>query len=310
MSAVPTRALVLAAGLGTRLQPLTAVRAKPAVPVAGQPLVRRIIARLVASGVADIVINLHHRPETVTAVVGDGSDLSARVRYSWEQPIILGSAGGPRRALSIIDAPSFFLLNGDTLADVDVRALAAAHDAAGALVTLALVPNTEPLHYGGVRLDDDGRVTGFARRGPEAEGSYHFIGIQVVRSEAFERLPPDRPASTVGGLYDRLLAERRGSVRGVVTRARFWDIGTPGDYVRTSRALAGGDLTISGARLRADPSARLIRTIVWDDVEIGAGSTLEDCIVTDGVRVPPGAAYRRAILVNRDGQIDATPLTD
>ncbi|MGE5245901.1 MAG: sugar phosphate nucleotidyltransferase [Betaproteobacteria bacterium] len=309
MSAPPTRALVLTAGLGTRLRPLTDVRAKPAVPVAGEPLVRRIIARLVAAGVADIVLNLHHRPETVTAVVGDGSDLSARVRYSWE-PAVLGSAGGPRQALPILGAPVFFLLNGDTIADVDLRALASAHEASGALVTLALVPNAEPRRYGGVRLDDDGRVIGFVPRGLDAEGSYHFIGVQVVRADAFEGLPRGVPASSIGGLYDELVAVRRGSVRGVVTRARFWDIGTPGDYVRTSRALAGGDLTIHGARGRVDPSARLIRTILWDDVEIGADSLLEDCIVGDGVRIPPGAAYRRAILVDRDGQVEATPLTD
>src|SRR2546425_11132850 len=81
-------ALVLTAGLGTRLRPLTDVRAKPAIPVAGEPLVRRIIAWLAANGVTDLVLNLHHLPATLTAQVGDGSDLSARVRYSWEQPAI------------------------------------------------------------------------------------------------------------------------------------------------------------------------------------------------------------------------------
>jgi mannose-1-phosphate guanylyltransferase len=78
------RALVLTAGLGTRLRPLTDVRAKPAIPVAGEPMIRRIIRWLVARGVADLVLNLHHLPETLTAVVGGGGDLGARVRYSWE----------------------------------------------------------------------------------------------------------------------------------------------------------------------------------------------------------------------------------
>lgn len=308
MSRAPDCALVLAAGPGTRLRPLTEVRAKPAVPVAGEPLVRRIIARLVASGVDDIVVNLHHRPETLAAAVGDGSDLLARVRYSWEQPEVLGSAGGPRQALPLLRAPVFFLLNGDTLADVDLRALAAAHEASGALVTLALVPHARPGRYGGVRIDDEGRVTGFVPRGLDAAGSFHFTGVQVVRAEAFEPLPPGVPASSIGGVYDELAAVRRGSVRGVVTCARFWDIGTPGDYVRTSRALAGGDPTVLGARVRVDPSARLIRTIVWDDVEVAAGVTLEDCILTDRVSVPAGATYRRAILLDRGGRVEATPL--
>ena len=134
-------ALVLTAGLGTRLEPLTRVRAKPAIPVAGEPLVRRIIAWLASNGVTDLVLNLHHLPETIAAVVGDGSDLGVRVRYSWEQPAVLGSAGGPRQALAILGAETFFIVNGDTLTDVSLRALAAAHDASGALVTLALVPN-------------------------------------------------------------------------------------------------------------------------------------------------------------------------
>src|SRR3979490_3361045 len=88
-------ALLLTAGLGTRLRPLTDVRAKPAIPVAGEPMVRRIIRWLASYGIDDFVLNLHHRPETLTAAVGDGSDLRVRVRYSWEQPRILGSAGGP-----------------------------------------------------------------------------------------------------------------------------------------------------------------------------------------------------------------------
>src|SRR6266508_141826 len=86
-------ALVLTAGLGTRLRPLTDVRAKPAIPVAGEPMIRRIITWLASRGVTDLVLNLHHLPHTLTAVVGDASDLGVRVRYSWEQPTILDDCG-------------------------------------------------------------------------------------------------------------------------------------------------------------------------------------------------------------------------
>ena len=113
-------------GPGTRLRPLTDVRAKPAIPVAGEPMIRRIISWLAAHGVTDLVLNLHHRPETLTAVVGDGADLAVRVRYSWE-PRILGSAGGPRQALPLVAADPFLVVNGDTIADVDLAMLAAAH---------------------------------------------------------------------------------------------------------------------------------------------------------------------------------------
>src|SRR5215813_10681204 len=105
------------------------------MPVAGEPMIRRIIAWLARHGVTDIVVNLHHRPETLAAVLGDGSDLGVRVRYSWEQPRVLGSAGGVRQALPLVAADTFLLVNGDTLTDVDVAAVVASHRAAGARVT-------------------------------------------------------------------------------------------------------------------------------------------------------------------------------
>ena len=111
------RALLLTAGLGTRLQPLTSVRAKAAVPINGDALVRRVIRVLATAGIRDLVLNLHHRPATIAALVGDGTDLGVRVRYSWEQPV-LGSAGGPRHALPLVvdrDDDDFLIVNGDTL---------------------------------------------------------------------------------------------------------------------------------------------------------------------------------------------------
>ncbi len=234
------QALVLAAGLGTRLRPLTDVCAKPALPIAGEPLIRRIVRWLAAHDVRDVVVNLHYLPHTVTAVLGDGSDLSVRVRYSWEQPRILGSAGGPRQALDIIDTDPFIIANGDTLTDLDVRALVDAHRPSDALVTLALVPNREPEKYGGAIMRDDGIVTGFAARGVAARGSFHFIGVQAARIEAFRQLPPGQPAQSIGGLYDALIAARPGSIRGFLCDAAFWDIGTPEDYARTSAEFEKG----------------------------------------------------------------------
>ena len=304
-------ALVLTAGPGTRLRPLTNARAKPAIPVAGEPMIRRIAAWLVSQGVDDLVLNLHHRPETLTAVLGDGSDLGARVRYSWEFPRILGSAGGPRLARAIVGADPFLIVNGDTLTDLDLAPLVDAHAASGALVTLALVPNREFLRYGGVHMDAGGRVTGFVRRGPAAEGSYHFIGVQIVAARAFDGVEPNKPVSSIGGVYDALIASHTGSVRGVVSSAAFFDVGTPGDYWRTSLAFAPADANVSvGRGARIDPSARVTHSILWDDVAVGAGAMLDECIVADRVQVPAGASHSRAILVRgEDGALLVTPLT-
>jgi len=302
-------ALVLTAGLGTRLEPLTRVRAKPAVPVGGEPIVRRIITWLARQHVTELVLNLHHLPQTLSSRVGDGSDLGVRVRYSWEQPDVLGSAGGPRRALEMIGSETFFLVNGDTMTDLALEPLSEAHQKSGALVTMALVPNREPDRYGGVVLNGDGSFSGFARRGETARGSYHFIGVQAAHESAFRELPDGRVAN-VHTLYESLAASRPGSVRGYLCEAAFWDIGTPADYWTTHATFLGSDSPehAYGRQTRVDPAAHVSRSILWDDVEVQERAVVEECIVTDGVRIPAGSMYRRSILVREGDNVVVTPL--
>ena len=293
---MPSRALVLTAGLGTRLRPLTCVRAKAAVPVNGDPLVRRIIRWLVSRGISDLILNLHHKPGTIAGLVGDGSDLDARVRYSWEQPV-LGSAGGPRHALALLADP-FLIVNGDTLTNVDVEALAKMHQASGADVTMALIPNPRPDRYGGVLVSEDGWVTGFTRRDPAVQ-SFHFIGVQMAASRVFAGLPDGVPAESVGSLYPRLLQQNPRAIKAFTSDATFQDIGTPDDYLRTSIELASaeGDRLTAGSAVRINESAHLLRTAVWDDVAIGDRVSLVECVVGDGARVPDGGRFERCVLL-------------
>ena len=284
-------ALVLAAGLGTRLRPLTFSRAKAAVPVAGTPLIRRQLRALAKAGVCDVVVNLHHRPETVASAVGDGAALGCRVRYSWERTV-LGSAGGPRRALPLLD-DRFFIVNADTLCAVDFGALLDRHLSSGAAVTLAVTAHPAPDRYGGVVADARGRVTGFARAGAAAapDAPWHFVGVQVVEAAVFRDLPDGAPAATVGELYDTLLADGRAMAVHEVG-GPFHDIGTPADYVATVRAVAaaeGRSPFSAGARSEVHPTARVERSILWDDVAVGAGCVVTGCVLADGVRVPAGA---------------------
>jgi mannose-1-phosphate guanylyltransferase len=306
-------ALVLTAGLATRLRPLSFVRAKAALPVAGEPLVRRILRDLHTAGITDAVLNVHHLPHTLTRRVGDGADLGMRVRYSWEMPV-LGSAGGPRHALPLLAGPgsgssgsTFLIVNGDTLTNADIRLVIAEHRRSGALVTMMVIPNTEPEKYGGVLVDADGIVGGFVRRG-STERSYHFIGVQVAEAEAFAALPDNTPHESVGALYPALMAARRDSVRAHVCDAEFMDIGTPADYLQTSQVLSGREAVArglepppfeQGARSTIAQSARVEASILWDDVEVGDGAMLRQCVVTDGVHVPGdtswiGVSIRRA----------------
>ena len=291
-------ALVLTAGLATRLQPLSSVRAKAALPVAGTPLVTRILRWLHVAGIRRVVINLHHRADSITGLVGDGSSLGLAVRYSWETDI-LGSAGGPARALPLLESDRFLIVNGDTLADVDVEALAAQHVETNALVTMAVV-NGRP-DYNGVIAQPNGIVRGFGRE----PGAFHFIGIQAVNASVFAGVSPDTRSETVHGIYPALIASRPEAVRVVPSSAEFFDIGSPRDYLETAITIAGreGRPLDRGLDCVVAGDARLTNTILWDRVRIGAGAELADCIVADGVSVPAGARYSQSSLVMRDNEL-------
>jgi mannose-1-phosphate guanylyltransferase len=290
----------MTAGLGTRLRPLTQRRAKAAVPVNGVPLVRRVIRWLAAHEIRDLVLNLHHQPASITAQIGDGADMGVRVRYSWEQPIVLGSGGGPRHALPLLvddEADTCLLVNGDTLTDMDPQALLDEHFASGAAVTMALIPNPKPDKYGGVLVDEEGWITGFTKPGT-AVPSYHFIGIQAAIGRVFAPLEDGVPASSVGGVYTTLMRDNPRSVRAFVCEARFQDIGTPADCLETSLALVeaeGDQMRSPSATIHS--SAHLIRTALWDDVTVAANVHLTDCIVADGVSVPSGSRFTRCAIV-------------
>ena len=296
-------ALVLTAGTATRLRPLSLVRAKGAVPVAGLPIAARILRSLASAGVEDAVLNLHHLPETLTRRIGDGSGLGIRVRYSWEVPL-LGSAGGPRRALPLLGSPTFLIVNGDTLTDVDIPALVAAHQHAKALATLAVVPNTEPDKYDGLAVDAEGRVTGRVLRG-SGQPSFHFIGSQVVTASAFESVPADAAYESVAALYPDLIAREPGSVRAWTCNAEFLDIGTPVDYLESSLVIGAreGVAVDIGAGNDIAPTARLHRSILWDDVVVEEGAMLRETIVTDGARVPADTSWHGVILRRADGRL-------
>ena len=312
MTAWPPPTLVLTAGLGTRLRPLTDYRAKPAMPVGQESLACHILRGLAEAGIRQAVLNLHHLPHTITREVGDGSQCGLHVRYSWEQPRVLGSAGGPRHALPLLDGDTLLIVNGDTLCDIPLRPLWEAHVVSGALVTMGLMPHPEPGRYGGVVIGDDspdsrrptpdarvlaaGPVTAFVPRTSPVP-SVHFPGVQLVQREVLAGLPDDTLLESVLGVYPQLMVSRPGTVRGVVFDARFEDVGTVDDYRRTCRALAAdadGNVIAPGARVAA--SASLRGCVVWPDADIPAGCVLEDVVITGYVPIEPGTRLRSSTL--------------
>jgi mannose-1-phosphate guanylyltransferase len=296
-------ALVLTAGLATRLRPLSDVRAKAALPVAGTSLVERILRQLHAAGIRRVVLNLHHRADSITRIVGDGSRLGLEVRYSWETEV-LGSAGGPARAIPLLEADRFFIVNGDTLADVDLGALAARHVDTNALVTMAVVDGRPG--YNGVIAPSDGIVQGFGQR----DGAFHFIGVQAANASVFSGVNPAVKSETVHGIYPALIARRAEAIRVFHTGAEFFDIGSPRDYLQTAIALADRERRPldRGADCEVGEGASLEHTILWDRVRIGRGAGLSHCVAADDVVVPDGATYSHTALVMRDNRLVATPI--
>src|SRR4030095_2181384 len=285
-------ALVLTAGLGTRLDPITRLVAKAAVPIAGRSLVERVLDWLVTQNVTDVVLNLHHRPETIAAIVGDGAQFGLRVKYSWEMPL-LGSAGGPRHALDLLASDTFFIVNGDTLCDVALAPLAAAHRSAGAGVTVAVVPNPAPGRYNGLMLGAEGQVTGFLPRGSAGVGG-HFTGIQVAEASVFAALPCGVPAESVHGVYKGLTRPGPGGMFAHRVDAEFHDVGAPADYLRTALALSTGNTVERNVGVA--PGARVSLSVVWPGAAIGANASIDECIVTE-IEVPSGFQARRSVLV-------------
>lgn len=274
------------------------------MPVAGEALVRRILRYLHEQDVRDCVLNLHHLPETITAQVGDGSDLGVSVRYSFESPV-LGSAGGPRKALSLLPDDNFFIVNGDTLTNLDLNALAENHRETGALITTAVIPNDRPERYGGLVVDSTGRFHSAVPRGSPVR-SYHVVGVQIAHPKAFADLPLNEPADTIPGLYRSLVAKDPGAVRAFLCEADFWDVGTPLDYLDASRAIGereGRALSHVGQRSLVQPAARVIDSVLWDDVAVGAGATVERCIVADGVTIPAGVRFQNCAIIQRGGEL-------
>ena len=308
-------ALVLTAGLARRLRPLSDVRAKAALPVAGKPLIGRILHWLRNAGVRRVVLNLHHRPESITRLVGDGAEWDLEVRYSWEARV-LGSAGGPRRALSLLDADRFLIVNGDTLTDCDLDRVIHRHGEAQARVTMAVVQG-DVRRYGGVLVCSDHTVAGFAHASGgtvspdnlEAR-TLHFIGVQAVTADVFAALPDDEPSETVRQVYPSLIGVSRKAIVAFESNAEFFDVGTPADYHRTVREIARRERAPldRGENVIIGPGAEVTNTILWDRVRVGRNARVINSVVADEAEVPPEANYDNCVIVaGRDG-IQVAPL--
>src|SRR5215207_10443349 len=155
------RAMILAAGYGTRLWPLTIDRAKPAIPFMGKPLVGYVAEYLARYGCDEVAVNLHHRPDSVRRALGDGSRFGVRLQYV-EEPVILGTSGALDNTREFFEHETFVVVNGKIITDIDLNVALETHRNMNALATLVLLPNARRERFSVVETEA-GRVTGFGR---------------------------------------------------------------------------------------------------------------------------------------------------
>jgi NDP-sugar pyrophosphorylase family protein len=311
------KAMVLAAGLGTRMRPLTQLRAKPVLPVLDRPLIAFTLERLARAGVRDVIVNLHHLPETVTAALGSGRRFGVRIRYVHE-PVILGTGGGPRAVRVLFGKEPFLLVNGDMFFELDLRRLVARHRASGAVATLALRSLADPRAYSTVVTGRRGRILSIAGKPAPAEGTASmFAGVHVLDPRLLTRLP-EGVSDSVRDLYVPLLAEGA-SLGGLRQGGAWYDFGRPSLYrdaqlrmlrssgkqqVLTGRGAriassAGVRRAIVGARSRVAAGARVASSILWEDAVVEAGGRVTRSIVTAGAVVRAGERAADVIVMPR-----------
>jgi len=244
------KALVLSAGLGTRLGRLTADRPKPMVEIAGEPAVGYILRWLRGHGVTDVAVNLHHRPAPLTDFVGDGSAFGVRVRYSFEDRL-LGSAGALRPLRDFFNAdPAFVVVYGDVLTDLDLSAVVAEHRRDDAEATLAVHEVDDVSEAGIVAFDDVRRITGFVEKPPrhQAASRWGNSGVYVCSSRMLDRVAarPEIPLDFGKDLFPAMLLA--GAVlRAWPTSAAVIDFGSPRGMERAEASVEAGRLAPSAA---------------------------------------------------------------
>ncbi len=300
------RAVVLAAGFGTRLRPLTERCPKPALPVAGRPLAALTLERLAAAGCEAAAVNLHYLGDRVRRALGEAVG-GMPLTYSVERPI-QGTLGALTALRSFLEPADLVLVvNGDSLCRWPLARLLRRHRTSGAAATLLLAARARPAEFGGgVAVDRHGWIVALRGGAPRAAGRAVFAGAQLLEPRLLAGLEVG-PAGLVEGLYEPLLAAGE-RLAAVTTRRRWFDLGTPERYRRAVLAWVRGARPWGRSWLapgaEVDPSARLRRVVVEAGAAIAGRAEVSGSVLLPGARVGRGARLERCV-VGFDAEVPA-----
>lgn len=286
------KAMILAAGFGTRLRPYSLIRPKPLFPVLDRPLLLHLIEQLQGAGFGPLLVNAHHLKEQIIALLEDRQGVTVQ-----QEPMELGTGGGLRMAHPFFGREPVLVTNGDIFHTIDLTRVAAEHEASGAAATLVL---HDCPRFNKVAVDENGLIRSFGGRGPGRKLA--FTGIHVVDPALLEVIPS-------GSFYNiidcyRYWIERGAPIRALVVSDIFWsDMGTPADYLRLHETLlkdgvppgrspfhVGKEVTIPedcqlvdwaaiGSRAAIGRDCRLERVVVWDGALVADGTREKDRII-------------------------------
>lgn len=304
------KTMILAAGFGTRLFPLTIDRTKPAIPFLGKPLVGYVAEYLAGYGFKDIVVNLHHQPDSVIEALGDGGEFGVKIEYTVEQPNILGTAGALDNARHLLENDTFLIVNGKIITDIDIAAAVETHKRSGALATMVLKPNLKRERFTIVDTVD-GCIAGFgAMTQPLTEEEIRdtdneivtplmFTGIHVVEPRIFEFIPRGVFSDTVSDVYRPAMAKGE-RIAAHVSEGNWFELSTIPRYLDISLAMMKDSDVFAGANCHISSAASIRDSVLWDDISVADDVNLYRTIIADGVSIESGEHYENAAIVRAD----------
>lgn len=331
--------MVLAAGVGSRLDPLTRLTPKPLVPLANRPVMEHILALLRRHNITDIVSNVHHLPEQVPTYFADGARLGMNLTYKHEKTLS-GDAGGVRSCRSILQDGTFLVIMGDLITDADISYVVEQHKTKGAIATIALQKVADVRHFGVAVTDSDSFIKGFQEKPSpeEAISDLASTGIYVLEPEVFDHMPIDGSYGFGRQLFPSLV-EKGLPVLGVQVFGYWSDIGTMENYRTSSFDALKGLIDIEipgretsqgwfdtgssvaanceidgrvvlGKNSRVDSGVSLRgNVIIGDNCHIKSGAVLENTIMWSGVTVGVNSILIDSILGDNVDVADQTVLT-
>ena len=301
------KAVIMAGGFGTRLRPLTMSIPKPMVPLVNRPMMGHIVELLKQHGIRDVVSVLYFQPEQITSHFEDGSAFDISMSYITAEADF-GTAGAVKNAQSML-SERFIIISGDVLTDFDISAALAFHEAKGAMATILLTRVPQPLQYGIVMTDADGRITRFLEKPSWGEVFSDTIntGIYILEPEVLDLIPPATEFDFSKDLYP-LMLQKGLPLFGYIADGYWKDIGNLTEYQLAHADVLSGrvsvqipgepcDASYCQAGLDLAPSAHLQgRVVIGRNVVIGADAILSNCVLGNNVRIGRGATVRDSVV--------------